>query len=292
MNKKIYYIIAVCMLVICVLLAFTLVPNDKIEEKVDNIENLDKIDNAVTKIKVPILMYHHFTTDISKCNDNIILASKFKEDMELLKNEGYTTISFKELYDFVENDGPMPEKPIIISIDDGYLSNYEYAYSILKDLDMKACIFVIGKTVGNVDIPLPHFSYSEAQEMYESGYIDIQSHTFNLHDITVRKGLLKLDTETNEEYISMLTNDLLLSKNGIEDNIGNSVFVLSYPYGLFDTLSLDVVKSLGFKITVVTDEGTNIIERNNLDSLYNLKRINVTNDISGDILIEKIQSKI
>ena len=285
MNKKIYCIIVICMLVICVLLAFIIVPNDKIEEKVD------KIDNAISKVNVPILMYHHFTTDINECNDNIILVDKFKQDMKILKNEGYTTISFKELYDFVENDGPMPKKPIIISIDDGYLSNYEYAYSILKDLDMKACIFEIGKTVGNVDISLPHFSYSEAKEMYESGYIDIQSHTYNLHNIDVRKGILKLDTETEEEYISMLANDLMLSKNGIESNIGNSAFALSYPYGLFDTLSLEVIKSLGFKITVVTDEGINIIERNNLECLYNLKRINVTNDIGGNILIEKLQEK-
>lgn len=283
MNKKIYYIIAICILVMCILLIFTLVRNNEIEENINN------IDNIVSVVNVPILMYHHFTTDITKCNDNIILVDKFKQDMEMLKSEGYTTISFKELYDFVENNGHIPEKPIIISIDDGYLSNYEYAYNILKDLDMKACIFVIGKTVGNTNIPIPHFSYSQAKEMYQSGHIDIQSHTYNLHDISIRQGILKLESETQEEYIEMLTNDLLISKNSIEDNVGNSVFVLSYPYGLYDTLSLDIIKQLSFKITVVTDEGINIIQRNNLDCLYNLKRINVDNELKGNQLLEKIQ---
>lgn len=277
MNKKVYHIILICILVIFILFILHI-----------NVEK--NIDNIASEISLPILMYHHFTTDISKCNDNTILVDKFQNDMETLKKAGYNTISFSELYEFVYNNKSLPKNPIIITIDDGYLSNYDYAYKILKDLDMKACIFVIGKTVGVTNMKNPHFSYSQAKEMYQSGHVDIQSHTYNLHDISIRKGILKLETESKEEYISMLRNDLMLSKNNIKQNVNNNVIVLSYPYGLYDNLSLNIIKQLGFKITVVTDEGMNIIQQNKFDCLYNLKRINVNNDLKGNELLQKIQS--
>lgn len=242
---------------------------------------------------IPILMYHHFTNDISKCNDMTITVDKFRQDMEMLLQAGYTTISFEELYDFVATEQTLPKRPIIISIDDGYLSNYEYIYPIMQELNMKATIFVIGKTVGMSQLDgkdiTPHFTFTQANEMYNSGLIDIQSHTYNLHDISLRKGLLKLETETNEEYIEMLNSDILKSKNEIEINVGNSVFVLSYPYGLCDNLSLDILKQHNIKITVTTNEGISCVTKNDFNSLYNLQRINVTNDLVGNNLLKKIK---
>lgn len=278
MKKKIYYLIPI----ILIIFVYVLISKATAPHYVDNIE-------PISEIQIPILMYHHFTNNIEECTDNIILVDKFKDDMQVLKDNGYTAISFDELYNFVANNGNIPQKPIIVTIDDGYYSNYEYGYDILQNLDMKATIFVIGNSVGNFDLSLPHFSYEQAKQMYDSGIIDIQSHTYNLHDISIRKGLLKLESESESEYISMLNNDLTLSKNDIETNVGNSVFVLSYPYGLYDNLALETIKELGFKITVVTDEGISTVTRNNLETLYNLKRINIDNSIAGNELIEKIE---
>lgn len=242
---------------------------------------------------IPILMYHHFTNDISQCNDMTITIEKFRKDMETLQQAGYTAISFEQLYNFVATEQTLPKKPIVISIDDGYLSNYEYIYPILQQLNMKATIFVIGKTVGVSQLegnPItPHFSFAQAKEMYESGLINIQSHTYNLHDISIRKGLLQLETETNEEYTKMLNNDIYTSKNEIETNVGNSVFVLSYPYGLCDSVSLDILKKQNIKITVTTDEGISTVTKGDFDSLYNLQRINVTNELVGNNLLKKIK---
>lgn len=87
----------------------------------------------------------------------------------------------------MEKGEALPEKPVVITFDDGYQSNYEYAYPILKKYGMKATIFVIGSSVGkdeykDTGLPmLPHFGVSEAREMENSGLISIQSHTYDLH---------------------------------------------------------------------------------------------------------------
>ena len=69
---------------------------------------------------------------------------------------------------------PLPDKPILITFDDGYASNYMYAYPILKKLGMQATIFVITDRRGKTLSVNPHFSWNQAREMQDSGVIDIQ----------------------------------------------------------------------------------------------------------------------
>lgn len=242
---------------------------------------------------IPILMYHHITLNEEECSNETITLNKFKQDMVALKENGYNTISFKQLYDFVENKKLLPKNPIIITFDDGYSSNFTLAYPVLKDLKMKATIHIIGQMVDkkyvNGIATLPHFSYNEAKNMFDSGLIDIQSHTYNLHNYSIRPGILKLEKETVEQYTTMLTNDFLKSKNEIEKNVGNSVFVFAYPYGLHDNLSEEILKNLGIKITVTTNEGVSKVIPNVTDSLYNLDRINVGCNLTTNELMKKIK---
>jgi hypothetical protein len=121
---------------------------------------------------VPIIMYHHIETDENKITSRTVSPEKLKKDLKQIKDLKYTTITFKDLSDYVATYKDLPDKPIIITFDDGYLSNYEYAYPILKELNMKATIFIVGIMAGkdnfNGKEALPHFSYEQAKEMYES----------------------------------------------------------------------------------------------------------------------------
>ena len=95
--------------------------------------NTDRAD-----VKVPILLYHDFVTIVPD-NDpddfNYINTSKsFEENIRVLLENGYTFISFQELNDAYNEKIDLPEKPILISMDDGYASNYEYIYPILKNI--------------------------------------------------------------------------------------------------------------------------------------------------------------
>ena len=256
------------------------------------------VTDAIGSVKVPIICYHHLDLDDYGNNNAVITPEKFKEDMIALKEAGFTGILFEDLIDYVENGNPMPEKPVLITFDDGYYSNYQYAYPILRELNIKATISVIGKSVGkNIDedtgnVILPHFGWNEAREMYQSGLVDIQSHSFDMHgsgtdNSSDRKGVLQIDSESDAAYSTAFMKDCLIEKELIETNVGNKVFVFTYPYGEYSATSEKVLKQLGYKVSLVLGDNISQINRKG-DSLYKLKRIIVSQNMSSSELIERL----
>jgi peptidoglycan/xylan/chitin deacetylase (PgdA/CDA1 family) len=134
---------------------------------------------------VPILTYHHITEN--PVGGAQISPETFEAQIKALYDNGYTAISFEELEAYVTQGTELPDNPVIITFDDGYYSNYEYAFPILKRYDMKAAIFVIGVSVGkdtykDTDFDMtPHFGWEEANQMIASGLVSIHSHTYDMH---------------------------------------------------------------------------------------------------------------
>ncbi|HOA20402.1 MAG TPA: polysaccharide deacetylase family protein [Sedimentibacter sp.] len=239
------------------------------------------------KNKIPILIYHNLTYDSSKWNDVTISPDKFREEMISLKKLGFTTIHFKDYIEYREKRKKLPRNPIIITFDDGYYSNYKYAYPILKDLNMKATISVIGWSVGrqyNKDNITPiarHFTWAQAKEMYDSGYIDIQNHSYDLHDLnSITKGTEKSQYETQAEYERRFREDTLKQKKLIESNVGNEVIVYTYPYGIYNETNEKILKELGFKVTLTTESGISDLD----NGLNILKRINMSGIESKELI--------
>ena len=73
--------------------------------------------------------------------------AQFKKQMEYLHNEGYHTISLDDLYAYVTEGKELPDKPIVLTFDDGYIDNYEDVLPILESYDMQATIFMISDAV-------------------------------------------------------------------------------------------------------------------------------------------------
>ncbi|MFY3791590.1 stalk domain-containing protein [Ureibacillus sp. MALMAid1270] len=96
-------------------------------------------------IKVPVLMYHHF--DEKTQNSVTVDPKNFEEQMLALQKAGYETITTEQMNAFLNGKGKLPNKPVLITMDDGYESNYIYAYETLKKYNMKATIFLITSQV-------------------------------------------------------------------------------------------------------------------------------------------------
>lgn len=259
-------------------------------------EIVETINEDNSSKRVPIITYHHIDPKADDSNPAIVSPQKFKGDMISLKQAGFRTIFFKDLVDYSEGIQTLPDQPIIITFDDGYLSNYVYAYPILKELNMKATISVIGRSVGNPGynrrdkIVFPHFTWKQAKEMYRSGHIDIQSHSFDMHRPSevrypFRKGVLPQKGENTDEYVKFFKEDCIKQKELIESNIGNKVIAFSYPYGHYNPLSEKVLSDLGYKVTVTIDKGINVINRDK-NSILKLKRINVDYTLSSQELVK------
>ncbi len=244
--------------------------------------------------QIPILMYHHISENPKLWSEATISPEKFREDMLYLKALDYEGIHFKDYISYIEKGTDLPPNPIFITFDDGYLSNYEYAYPILKELDMKATFSVIGWCRGrsyrldNVTKIIDHFSWEQALEMYNTGIIDIQHHTYDLHstgdNITVGKGVGMIPNEDVATYTKRFIEDTNKLKKIIEEEVENEVLVFTYPFGVYNNITEASLKELGFKVTLTTKDGISDLSQ----GLFELKRINMPSEVSSPELMKKI----
>lgn len=184
---------------------------------------------ANTASKVPILMYHNLTNDPSAVTSMTITGERFQEDMEYLEYNGYTPLLSADLIDIRAGKEAMPERPVMITFDDGYRSNYDIAYPILQKTGMKAVIALIGKSIranDNTEANRFFLKWDEAAEMADSGLVELASHTYNLHNpqyggLTAPdgiNGIQRLKGESQAAYNKRVGEDLKQSIDLITQN--------------------------------------------------------------------------
>ena len=250
--------------------------------------------------RVPILMYHHLAE--TGPPGSTISAEAFETHIKALKDAGYTAVSFDALCDYVYNGADLPEKPVVITFDDGYMSVYDTAFPILQKYNTKATVFLIGVLHGEsfykglYYLPItPHLGDAEIIEMAASGIFSIQSHSYDMHKLvqyepdSPRVGVTRMEHERKEDYIDALTLDFALASEQIENSIGDRPFVFSYPYGRFTRQAERVLRDAEVLVTVTTSPKINMIYRDSPNSLYRLGRFNVPGDIPPSELLAMIR---
>ncbi len=269
------------------------------QQQAKSVATARKLEDSNYTKKLPVLMYHDVAEESR--GDLVISSRMFEAQIKKLKDEGYTGISIQQLEDYVEKGAELPEKPVLITFDDGYLSNYELAYPILKKYQMKATIFVIGVSVGQDkykktnNVITPHFSYEQAEEMLASGLIDIQSHTYDMHQWAdfeegrARTNILQFEDEKEEDYIAVLKKDISKSMQEIYAGTKNRVIALAYPLGKYNELTEVVLSRMGIKATFTTGAGTNTLIKGLPQSIRAMKRFSISEGISPEELVEKIK---
>gem|GEM_PF-1836461 len=253
---------------------------------------------AGTSVRVPILTYHHFAEEGDP--STVISAEMFERQIVAIIDAGYTAISFSELCDFVHRGTPLPENPIIITIDDGYLSVYETAFPILRKYDAMATVFIIGVTHGQTEYkdtgyPItPRFNDIQALKMARPGIISIQSHSYDMHQYEpfetgrYRTGVLQMEDEDTNEYIASFTEDFERAASQIVSLLGTRPFVFAYPFGYYSELTETLLAGMGVKATLTIQQGMNTVVANSPESLFALRRFNVSGDMGPEELLELI----
>lgn len=198
---------------------------------------------------LPVLMYHDLVpADNGNLNDWIVTADKFREDLQWLRDNGYTTVLPRELAAGEE----LPDKPVLVTFDDGYESNYTLALPILEETDSKAVIALITE---RIDSQKPGFlTWDQCRVIHESGRVELGSHTHDSHS-GEKPGILRRDGESKADYEARIFPDLETSVERIETNVGAEVTYFAHPHGQKDEWSDAFVKEL-FPVTTTSEAAT------------------------------------
>lgn len=250
--------------------------------------------SAKWSISVPILMYHHISEKPSSWGAYVISPAQFEQDLDFLKQNGYTTVTTKQLIDFEANQTPLPKKPVLITFDDGYESFYAYAFPLLKSHQYTAVFSVIGSEVDRYsaindhNLSYSNCTWSQLQELYQSGIVELGNHTYNLHKFGQRKGCMIMPGENKESYREMLKLDLEKMQLAFQKhNISTNIF--TYPFGKKCESAAQVVEELQFQISFGCAEKNNVLYGNSLEELNCLNRFNRSYQKSAQSILSSLR---
>ncbi len=245
--------------------------------------------------KVPIIMYHQITKKSSRKGKYTVTYDEFESDMRYIKEKGYTTIDMTDLIDYVYGKKALPEKPIIVTLDDGFESVYAYVYPLMKELKMCAVASVVGEyTTFFTENPDHNITYSylnwqQVTELTKSKEIEIQNHSYDLHKNNGdRHGISKKHDENVAAYNTEVGADILKMQSIMKEKTGYTPNTLTFPFGAYKKETISLAKELGFKAALLCEEKVNIIKQGDTEILYHLGRYNRASSISTEKFFENI----
>lgn len=240
---------------------------------------------AKPPVRLPIIMYHHVLKEPRKLGKYVVSPKEIESDIIYLKQHGYTTIVMEDLINFVYKKGELPEKPIMLTFDDGYYSNYVYVLPLLEKYDCKAVLSITGDYIdkstaeGELNPAYSYLTWYLVKELIESNRVEIQNHSYGMHEICERKGCAIIKGESYDEYSKNLVNDVGRLQDVIEEKTGYRPTTFTYPYGFVCIECNEILQKMGFMATLSCYEGVNILTGKK-EELFELKRFNRPSGIS------------
>lgn len=227
-------------------------------------------DGLIRQVQAPILMYHYVSvppagSDVYR-RDLSVSPDLFRSHLQALADAGYTPISMYDLVDHLNRGAPLPEKPVILTFDDGYRDNYENAFPLLQEFGMTAMFFVVSDYMDE-EIPL-YMSWDMAREMKDAGMY-IESHGRNHASLQNR----------NDDYLVW---QALGSAETIEYELGERPRFITYPFGHYDSNTIRIFESAGFWGGVTINAGAT----HSTDDLFQLRRVRVRGTTSAAELLQ------
>ena len=218
---------------------------------------------------VPVLMYHVIASPPSSAQlpELYVDPKTFNQQMEMLKQKGFQGVSLNQVYDAWFKGGQLPEKPIVISFDDGYRGQYVYARPELRKLGWPGVLNAISGRIGQ---PNAELSDAMVQAMINDGW-ELDSHTIHHVDVSQASG-------------AQLQDEVAGSRTMLQQRFHQPVNFFCYPSGRYDDQAIQAVRAAGYLGATTTNEGlASRVQMYTLDRI----RVDYSDGVSG--LEKKLQ---
>ena len=212
-------------------------------------------------------MYHKVLPQAEESqHKTFVTCTQFTQHIQFLAKHGFTTITFKDYFAFRDGERPMhefPNKPIILTFDDGYVNNLQYVLPIMQQYGFVGVLFALGDS----DIEHNQWDANEPQHvlmntkqlqaLVAAGF-EIGAHSLTHPDLTKLSSLAA-------------TTEIVQSKQNLENILQQSVISFAYPYGYYNDAVKSLVQEAGFRCAVATDTGGLQLE----DDRFAIFRVNM-----------------
>jgi len=179
--------------------------------------------SSITSADVYVLCYHRFGDNVS--DGTTIKTAKFEQQINYMRDNGYTIIPMSQFLDWKLRDGTVPEKSVVITIDDGHITTYTAAYPLIKKYKVPVTLFIYPSAISNASYAM---TWDQLTKMRDSG-ADIQSHTYWHPNFKTEK-----KKNTPEEYQKIVTIQLKKSKEKLNEKLSLNITTLAWPFGIYD----------------------------------------------------------
>ncbi|TLG73914.1 polysaccharide deacetylase family protein [Culicoidibacter larvae] len=256
MNKRVLAVImgvaAVALIALNVFLMFTLFSPKASDAVVpattaNNVETKANEPEApkypyIAGLDIPVLMYHEVNDQGITDDANNIPVENFEKHLQYFRDNGYTTITMKQLDEYLNNKVGIPEKSVVLTFDDGLYSMKTLVLPLLKKYDMRALTFVIGEYA---DERKPgHLNPEEVQELKESGYVEVASHSYGLH---------KAGSDGQGLITTLDRDGIIEDMKHMQDMLGTEYFC--YPFGHYNDEAESAIKEAGYHLAFTVEHG-------------------------------------
>ncbi|HSN77470.1 MAG TPA: polysaccharide deacetylase family protein [Anaerolineae bacterium] len=227
-------------------------------------------DGVARQARVPILMYHYLSDPPPGADryrrDLSVSPALFEQHLAYLQAQGYQSITLYDLLYHLTQGAPLPDKPVIITFDDGYRDNYANAFPLLQQVGFDATFFVLVEVTNQGEAE--YLTWDMMREMQAAG-MEIECHA------RVHENLPENDDQR-------LVWQVLGCREALESELGQRPRFISYPSGRFDERVAAFFASDNYWGGITTQQGT----LHSSDALFEIKRLRVRNTTTVDLLAE------
>ena len=220
---------------------------------------------GVEEVCLPVVMYHHISKSRSQWNDYVVSPEQFESDLEYLSSHGWHSIGVRDLLAWYDGEFELPEKPFMLTFDDGFESTLAYAEPLLEQYGFRGVVAVIGSVCEKFsecdehDPEFSNLSWEDAAALAERGTIEVQCHTWDMHAARPRCGCGIRRGESPETYRAALAEDLELFLRKCEEHGVDLVPSIAYPFGTFSAETEEIALAEGFRVSFTCRERFNTL---------------------------------
>ncbi len=233
------------------------------------------VSNALAADTFITLVYHDIPeTPVAKDD---VSQKDFVNQLEYLKTHGYTFISPADVLSAARGKATLPEKAVLLTFDDAYVSFYKFALPILKLYNIPAVLSVVTSWIDRPETSgysgKQLMNWQQIREVSDSALVTIASHSDALHRLLQANAQGNIEPssatflyfpdrkryETQEEFRARLRADLARSMDVLADKLGKRPNILTWPYGSYNLIGVEEAKKLGFEMILTLDEGYSAI---------------------------------